>query len=117
MFPFSIDEALKFDVCLFWDYLNVMSNQAFEQFTEEIKPLLTTDTILYGFVANSHRLPMYFRRYALANSDELEILDLTEYTARYPKSRQDFEKAFAEANILNTTRYPDNRQELLATFS
>ena len=116
MFPFDPDEDIKFDICLFWDYLNLMSDDTFEQFALELMPRITEDTLIYGFLANSRRLPMLFRRYALVEPDVFEILDSNQYTARYPKSRHDLMQVFSDLKFLNVMRYPDNRQEILATL-
>ena len=112
--PFNLPHGLKFDLCLFWDCLNLMNDAVFKQFAGELEEYLDRDTLIHGFIANNVRVPMFYKRFAIEKSDTLVSLDPVDYTSRYPKSRKSFEEAFPQIELVNVVRYPSNRQEILA---
>lgn len=114
LLPFNVPEDTKFDVCFFWDYLNLMNHHAMEQFAVEIDPHLSRDTLIHGFVAVDVRVPMSYKRFKLTSQDSMECLEDSSYIARYPKSRLDFEQTFPSAACERAILYPGNRLELLA---
>lgn len=114
LLPFIVPNDVKFDICFFWDYLNLMNEQAMQQFAVEIDGYLGEETLVHGFLAVDHRLPMPYRRYKLFSNDTLEHVNGDRFIARYPKSRRDFEIAFPRLQCENVVLFPGNRQEILA---
>ena len=117
LLPFIVPRDIKFDICFFWDYLNLMNERAFRQFAEEIDDFLDERTLIHGFLAADVRVPMPYRRYKLASNDTFERIDYNNYTARYPKTRRDFEECFPRLHCENVVLFPGNRQELLAAVT
>ena len=115
--PFNVPEDTQFDICFFWDYLNLMTQQAMEQFVAEIDTHLSRNTLIHAFVAVDVRVPMTYKRFKLASKDTIESLDDADYIARYPKSRLDFENAFSHVVCDRAILYPGNRLELLAIIN
>lgn len=114
LLPFIVPNDVKFDICFFWDYLNLMNDQALRQFATEIDSYLGEQTLVHGFLAADQRLPMPYRQYKLFSNDTIEHVNGDRFIARYPKSRRDFEIAFPRLQCENVVLFPGNRQEILA---
>ena len=116
LLQFRLPPRVKLDICLFWDYLNLMSDDVFRQFAKELDRLIGKQTLIHAFIASSIRQPMSYKRFAIADNDNLESLDPVKYIARYPKLRQEFEEVFPHLRITRAVRYHGNRQEILASI-
>lgn len=114
LLPFIVPSDIEFDICFFWDYLNLMNDQAMRQFASEIDRYLGERTLVHGFLAADQRLPMPYRQYKFFSRDTIENVNGDRFTARYPKSRRDFEDAFPRLQCENVVLFPGNRQEILA---
>ena len=114
LLPFVVPNDVEFDICFFWDYLNLMNEQALEQFSAEIDVYLGINTIVHGFLAADQQQPMPYRQYKLFSNDTLQHVNGNQFVARYPKSRLDFERAFPRLRCENVVLFPGNRQEILA---
>ncbi len=114
LLPFIVPNDVKFDICFFWDYLNLMNDQAMRQFAAEIDGYLSERTLVHGFLAADQRLPMPYRQYKLFSNSTIEHVNGDRFIARFPKSRQDFEHAFPQLKCENVVLFPGNRQEILA---
>lgn len=112
--PVGLPKDMKFDVCFFWDYLNLMNEDTFRQFAKELDHYFDDETLVHGFVAADLRVPMVYRQFKLVANNRIEGIDENHYTARYPKSRQDFERAFPRLKCENLVLFPGNRQEFLS---
>lgn len=117
LLPRIVPPDIKFDICFFWDYLNLIHDGALRQFAEELDPHLNEDTLIHGFVATSARAPMSYTPYKLVSADSFVRVDQNDYMARYPKSLADFEKAFPRLRCERVVLFPGNRQELLAAVA
>ncbi len=114
LLPFRLSSDMKFDVCFFWDYLNLMSESTFRRFSSAIEAFFDEYTLVHGFLAADIRLPMPYRQFKISARDTIERMDRSTYTSRYPKSRQDFERAFPSLQCERVVLFPENRQEVLA---
>lgn len=114
LLPFIVPNDVKFDICFFWDYLNLMNDQALQQFATEIDSYLGEQTLVHGFLAADQRLPMPYRQYKLFSNDTIEHVNGDRFVARFPKSRRDFELAFPRLQCESVVLFPGNRQEILA---
>ena len=112
--PFIVPSDVEFDICFFWDYLNLMNDQAMRQFAAEIDRYLGERTLVHGFLASDQRVPMPYRQYKFFSKDTIEHVNGDRFIARYPKSRRDFEDAFPRLRCENVVLFPGNRQEILA---
>ena len=91
-----------------------MNDQVFRQFAREVDGYLGEETLVHGFVTADLRAPMIYRQFKLAANNRIESIDQNRYTARYPKSRQDFERAFPRLKCESLVLFPGNRQEFLS---
>ena len=112
--PFMVPDDVEFDICFFWDYLNLMNDQALRQFAAEIDGYLGERTLVHGFLAADQRLPMPYRQYKLYSKNTIEHVNGDDFVARYPKSRRDFEVMFPRLQCENVVLFPGNREEILA---
>ena len=117
LLPFMVPKDVKFDICFFWDYLNLMNDQAVAQFAHEIHRYIGEETLVHGFIAVDIHVPLAYRRYKLTSKSTFECVDHNRYTARYPKSRRDFERTFPQLQCESVVLYPGNRLELLAAVT
>ena len=114
--PFEVPDDTQFDICFFWDYLNLMSEQAVTQFASEIDAYLGKDTLIHCFLAVDLRIPMQYKQFEIKSQNTIEHIGKGDYTARYPKTRVNFEDTFLRANCDAVVLHPGNRLEVLANI-
>lgn len=69
----SFPEGTRFDVCLFWDFLNYLDKRAVRAFTAALKPWLHPATRAHAMGTLNDRTALPYCEYGIAGPDEFTM--------------------------------------------
>ncbi|MEQ8859423.1 MAG: hypothetical protein RIC56_12320 [Pseudomonadales bacterium] len=117
----AFPEDTRFDICLFWDFLNYLSVPALRSFSRTLAPYLHRDTVGHGFgafkataPAASWATPSLGMTYAIHDRDSLLVRPRPGGSVgAHPHSRTVLADAFDCFEIVRGTLLQEGAMELL----
>lgn len=117
----AFPEQTRFDICLFWDFLNYLPVPALRAFSRALRPFLHRGTVGHGFgafkataPAASWAAPSLGLVYGIQDRDRLTVRPRSGgANAAYPHSRTVLADAFGCFEIVRGTLLQEGAMELL----
>ena len=104
----------QFDLCLFWDYLNLLSVEELKRFNTALRPFVHSGTLAHGFGAmNATRsLPIY--SYGILSAEELNVRpDPAGRSAARPHAQTTLKETLSCLELKRGTLLREGRLEVL----
>lgn len=111
---FDLPGDTQFDLCLFWDLLNYLGEEAVRLLAEQLRPHIGAHTLAHGFGVHNARTPQRDARFSILAPDTLCVRDRPERLRGYaplPQSR--LQAALACFEMKRSVLLADGRLELL----
>ena len=102
----------SFDICLFWDFLNYLTNPLLRDLAHTLRSYVHDDTRAHAFAAFSNALPFEGLRFDLEDADRL-ITRPHATKAQHPHTRKHIADALWPFSVKRAALLEQNRQELL----
>ncbi len=104
----------RFDICLFWDALNYLDQQALRIFSEVLKPFLSSATGIHGFslLKASTKLPN--QQFSIKQLDCFKVRPREGIQSRcYPHPQIELNKLLNGISVSKSTLLPNGLLEML----
>ena len=102
----------SFDICLFWDFLNYLTNPLLRDFAQTLRDYVHDDTRAHAFAAFSNALPFAGLRFGLEDADRLRTQPHP-LAVPHPHTRKHIADALWPFSVTRAALLEQNRQELL----
>ncbi len=102
----------SFDICLFWDFLNYLTNPLLRDFAQTLRHYVHDDTRAHAFAAFSNALPFVGLRFGLEDTDRLTTRPLA-VEVPHPHTRKHIADSLWPFSVARAALLEQNRQELL----
>lgn len=102
----------SFDICLFWDFLNYLTNPLLRDFAQTLREYVHDDTRAHAFVAFSNALPFGGLRFGLQEADRLTTHPHP-MAVPHAHTRKHIADALWPFSVARAALLEQNRQELL----
>ena len=102
------------DVCLFWDFLNYLSQPALRAFSAALGPYIHAGTRAHGFSVLNVETPLRNQQYGIVSADTLSIRQGTAAQLEYyPHTHEELNVSMSCFDIGRGWLLPDGRLEIL----
>ena len=102
----------RFDICLFWDFLNYLESPLLRDFAQTLCSYVHDDTHAHAFAAFSNALPFDGLRFGIEDADRLTTRSQST-PAKHPHTRKHIADALWPFSVKRAALLEQNRQELL----
>lgn len=110
----DLADGSRFDICLFWDFLNQLDNIALKGFCRALKPHLHAETRGHGFAVLNKSSRLSPQRYALLSKDRIAVLGVDgAESLRYPRPQSSFNRLLEGLEITRGVLRGDGRLEIV----
>ena len=114
----DFQEGTRFDLCLFWDFLNYLDDKALRAFNIAIKPFLHKSTRAHAFTVRTLNTSFSNQQYGIAQAHMFSIRPRTGKQARTsPHTQAILVNLLSCFDIDQGMLLPDGRLEVLMTAS
>ena len=108
----------RFDLCLFWDFLNYLDDKALRAFNTAIRPFLHKSTRAHAFTVRTLNTSFSNQQYGIAEAHMFSIRSRTGKQARTtPHTQAILVNLLSSFDIDQGMLLPDGRLEVLMTAS
>ena len=115
---FGFQKGTRFDICLFWDFLNYLDDKALRAFNLAIQPFLHTTTRGHAFTVRTLDTSFSNQQYGIDQAHMFKIRPRTSTQARtYPHTQAILVNLLSSFDIDQGMLLPDGRLEVLMTAS
>jgi hypothetical protein len=107
----------RFDLCLFWDLFNYLSEEAIAAFLERLAPCLHPGSMAHAFAVHNVRSPQADQLYGIRQADALSVRQRDKPLPGYAPHNQGRLKSLLHCfEFERTVLLADSRLELLLRF-
>ena len=111
---FAFARGTRFDICLFWDFLNYLDGPALRAFVEAIKPYVHPGTRSHGFGMLNAKVQLNNNHYGLRRRDLLSYRRRTEQQLPvYPHSQRELNQLLGYFGINKSRLMADGQLEFI----
>jgi hypothetical protein len=115
---FAFPKNTRFDLCLFWDFLNYLDDKALRAFNTAIKPHLHKTTRAHAFTVRTLDTSFSNQQYGIDKAHMFSIRSRTSTQATtYPHTQAILVNLLSSFDIDQGMLLPDGRLEVLMTAS
>jgi hypothetical protein len=115
---FGFPKNTRFDLCLFWDFLNYLDDKALRAFNTAIKPHLHKTTRAHAFTVRTLDTSFSNQQYGIDQAHMFSIRPRTSTQARtYPHTQAILVNLLSSFDIDQGMLLPDGRLEVLMSAS
>jgi hypothetical protein len=115
---FGFSKGTRFDLCLFWDFLNYLDDRALRAFNTAIKPYLHKTTRAHAFTVRTLDTSFSNQQYGIDQAHMFSIRPRTGTQARtYPHTQAILVNLLDSFDIDQGMLLPDGRLEVLMSAS
>jgi hypothetical protein len=115
---FGFPKGTRFDLCLFWDFLNYLDDRALAAFNTAIKPYLHRSTRAHAFTVRTLDTGFANQQYGIEQTHMFSIRPRAEkQPRRYPHTQAILVNLLSSFDIDQGMLLPDGRLEVLLTAS
>ena len=107
-------EGTKFDVCMFWDFLNYLDAPALRAFNKALSPYIDRNTRGHGFGTLNKKTALVHQQYGVQQTDTLSVKQRNgKQLDCYPHPQAEMKDLLRCFNINRGLLLPDGRLEML----
>lgn len=107
----------SFDICLFWDLFNYLSEEAIAAFLQRLSPCLHPGSMAHAFAVHNTRSPQGDQLYGIRQADELSVRQRDKPLPGYAPHNQGRLKSLLHCfEFERSVLLADSRLELLLRF-
>ncbi len=111
---FDFAAGSKFDVCLFWDFLNFLNAPALRAFSAALRPYIHHGTRCHGFGVHNVGTRLRNQQFSIASADGFHVRDRQEPPLRfYPHAQTELYELLGHLDIDHGILLPDGKVEFL----
>ena len=111
---FDFPAETKFDICLFWDVLNYLDDQALLGFSQALSPFLSNNTGIHGFGTLKASTNLPNQQFAIQQPNCLKLRSRAGIQAlRYPHPQMELNKYLYGMNVGKATLLSNGLLEML----
>jgi hypothetical protein len=115
---FSFPKGTKFDLCLFWDFLNYLDDKAVRAFNRAIEPYLHNNTRAHAFTVRTLDTSFSNQRYGIEQAHMFSIRQANgKQLKTFPHTQAILVNLLPSFDIDQGMLLPDGRLEVLMTAS
>jgi len=115
---FGFPKGTRFDLCLFWDFLNYLDDKALRAFNTAIKPFCHKTTRAHAFTVRTLDTSFPHQQYGIEQMHMLSIRPgLTKQSQCFPKTQATLVNLLPCFDIDQGMLLPDGRLEVLMSSS
>lgn len=115
---FSFRKGTRFDLCLFWDFLNYLDDKALRAFNTAITPFCHQTTRAHAFTVRTLDTSFPNQQYGIEQTHMLSIRPaMTKQSRRFPKTQATLVNLLPCFDINQGMLLPDGRLEVLMSAS
>ena len=115
---FGFKKGTKFDLCLFWDFLNYLDDKALRAFNTAIRPYLHNSTRAHAFTVRTLDTSFSDQRYGIEQAHMFSIRPRRNTQPRkFPHTQAILVNLLSSFDIDQGMLLPDGRLEVLMTAS
>ena len=115
---FGFPKGTRFDICLFWDFLNYLDDKALRAFNAAIRPYLHKTTRAHAFTVRTLDTSFSNQQYGIEQAHMFSIRPRKGTQARtYPHTQAILVNLLSSFDIDQGMLLPDGRLEVLMTAS
>ena len=115
---FGFPKGTRFDLCLFWDFLNYLDDKALRAFNTAIKPYLHKTTRAHAFTVRTLDTSFSNQQYGIEQAHMFSVRPRTALQGRtYPHTQAILVNLLANFDIDQGMLLPDGRLEVLMSAS
>ena len=115
---FDFPKGTRFDLCLFWDFLNYLDDKALRAFNTSIRPYLHRSTRAHVFTVRTLNTAFSNQQYGIDQAHMFSIRPRTGKQDRtYPHTQAILVNLLSNFDIDQGMLLPDGRLEVLMTAS
>ena len=115
---FGFLKGTRFDLCLFWDFLNYLDDRAVRAFNTAIQPYLHKTTRAHAFTVRTLDTSFANQKYGIKQSHMFSVRQCVKKQARtYPHTQAILVNLLSSFDVDQGMLLPDGRLEVLMTAS
>ncbi len=115
---FGFRKGTRFDLCLFWDFLNYLNDRALRAFTEALRPHLYKGTRAHAFTVRTLDTSIANQQYGIQQGHIFSIRPRSGVQPRaYPHTQAILVNLLTDFDIDQGMLLPDGRLEVLLSAS
>ena len=115
---FGFRKGTKFDLCLFWDFLNYLDDKALRAFNTAIKPYLHKNTRAHAFTVRTLDTSFSNQQYGINDAHMFSVRPRASDQARtFPHTQAILVNLLSSFDVDQGMLLPDGRLEVLMTAS
>lgn len=113
---FNFPKGIRFDLCLFWDFLNYLDDKAVRAFNKAIEPCLQKSTRAHAFTVRTLDTSFPNQRYGIEQAHMFSIRQSNSAQAKtFPHTQAILVNLLPSFDIDQGMLLPDGRLEVLMT--
>ena len=114
----SFPEGTKFDVCLFWDFLNFLSAPAVQAFGTALRPYIHHRSRGHGFGVHNVEVRLQHKQFSIAGIEGFRVTDRRVPDLKFhPHSQTELYDLLGHMDIERGVLLPDGKVEFLLKTS
>lgn len=110
-------DARKFDILLFWDFLNFLDGPRLRSFSDVILPYMHKGSRAHAILAFSSANSVPRSRYGIKDVDQILVDDEPDGLITHVTSRREIERSLPWLTVSKSVLWRDNRLELVMSVN